>query len=366
MSSSKFSAFIFILLLTACICKQAIGQGNEADAEKVSPEKRQQIVNAVREMEARMTGFYRDPSQQKMDELTKVFRDNSQYVTARSPRGMLGSIVMGLASKKFDLKIKEQGPLFDTARAVANDDKSNELVKLLAENSDAGELRIKVWWYSYYATGETKYLEQIQNLTGDIFADNFEGQQRLSMIANGDLMRVAYTDDKVAEFCQSAAKKEKNPWRKSLLESSVAWNKFYPENYEGFDRKTPEGVLRLFALGMLTSNEDLIRLCIYPTDENKIKILTSGETQSLERAKDMVATMEYRPTKAGDQWTKVSGEKVDIADTDPSRGVYAFLGPKQKGAPPILTMKIYGEWWVYPDPIIDVREAAKRLREKGQ
>ena len=55
----------------------------------------------------------------------------------------------------------------------------------------------------------------------------------------------------------------------------------------------------------------------------------------------------------------VSGEKVDIAVTDPDRGVHAYLGGPQKGAPPILVMKIYNEWWVYPDPIIEVRQAAK-------
>ena len=156
-----------------------------------------------------MQVFYQDPSQQRMDQLAKVFSDNRQYVTARSPRGMLGSIVMGLASKKFDLKINEQGPLFDAARAVANDDQSHELAKLLAENSDVGELRIKTWWYSYYATGDTKYVEHIQKLTGDMLADDFEGNQRLTMIANGDLMRVAYTDDRVAEFCEDCGEKGK-------------------------------------------------------------------------------------------------------------------------------------------------------------
>lgn len=313
-----------------------------------------------------MQVFCQDPSQQKMDQLAKVFSNNRQYVTARSPRGMLASIVMGLASKQFDLKINEQGPLFDAARAVANDDQSHDLAKLLAENSDVGELRIKTWWYSYYATGDTKYVEHTQKLTGDMLADNFQGQQRLTLIANGDLMRVAYTDDRVAEFCEAAAKTEKDPWKKSLLQSCVAWNKYYPENYEGFDRKTPEAVLRLFMLGMMTSNEDLIRLCIYPIDENEIKILTSGEKLPPKKSKGMVANMKYQPTKAGDQWTKVSGEKVDIAVTDPDRGVYAYLGPPPKGVPPVLMMKIYNEWWVYLGPMAEVRKAAKRLLEKGR
>lgn len=51
MSDSKISAFILTLLLAACITHQAIGQEKEATTEKTSPEKRQQIVNAVRDME---------------------------------------------------------------------------------------------------------------------------------------------------------------------------------------------------------------------------------------------------------------------------------------------------------------------------
>ena len=289
-----------------------IGQQKSSSAEPTADE-RQQAQEFFQEADARMTGFYLEPTQEKMDQLAKLFSDNSKFASPRSQAGLLSSVVMGLASKKFDLKINQQGPLFDAANAIANDDTNHPLVKLLNDNSKAGEIRIKAWWYSYYATGDTSYVTHLQKLTGDFMAKDFKGQRRLSMLANGDFMRVAHSDDKLAKFCKEAAKKEKDAWRKSLYNSCVAWNKFFPDDYNQFDRSTPEGTLRLFMLGVMSNNEDLMRVCVYPIADNEFEYLkTDSKSMGTADFKSIVAKLKYKRLKAGDHWTTASGKQIEI------------------------------------------------------
>lgn len=335
---------------------------------KVTPQQRHEILMAMQDIEDRMTRFLQEPTQEKLDELAERFSKNIKYIPPKKEVAILGAITMGRASKKFKLEINGEGHVFNDARAVRDEDKEHYLVKFLADEKKISPPRIKAWWYSFFATGETKFLDPILKLTGDLFADDFQGQRQFALIANGDLMRYSYFFDDVAKFCKTAAGKEKDPWRRSMLKSCVSWNKFIPDDFEGFELGTPEGILRLFVLGTMTSNEDLIRISTYPMlDEELDHLLSDKLKQDSTVLQETVAKMVYRRMKAGDHWTTASGKEIKIpAEFDTDRAVNAYLEPLPKGAPPFGITKIYGSWWVDPAPVITMRKATAKLDRRSK
>ena len=321
-----------------------------------------------------LTTFYQKPTQAQMNQLTKSLSEHSDEISLRTSLGLFSAIVMGYASQKNNLQINGQGEVFDAAKAIAADDESARLVQYLKNHGSVDQTRLDIWWYSFFATGDSQYLDRILEQTGDLFADEFRGDARAALIANGSLMTHAAKHKAVAQYCEKALVKKalvknQDHWRESLLKHCLAFSKTKPIKGKKFDRSTPEGTLRLFTLGVMANDANLVRSTVYPMDEGDLKYLlqpTDGQQPSSSQWQSLVANMKYDRLKAGTSWTTQGGTKMDVPqEMDSDRGVTAYLGPREMSPAPFQIMKFYGQWWVQPEPVILMRKAAERVRNKN-
>ena len=350
-------------LLTVCAILLFAGTVNAQDDEEYN--------KLVVDIDAILTTFYQNPTQKNLESLSTLLQTNPEKTGMRSKAGLYSAIVIGYGSKKYNLEIKGEGPVFDAAKAIAADQKEIKLVQMLNDNSVKNRIRHDTWWYSFFATGENKYLELLFEHTDDFFDENFKGDPALTILANGNFMRYSKEHEKIAEFCKASIDEHKGTWKESLLRTCVSIAKTKPVAGKKFDRSTPEGTLRLFVLGLSANNVDRIRSTVYPMKPGEFQSLTApwGKPNSL-NMQQVVEAMKYERLKAGDTYALGSGTgggkemKVDPR-MDSDRGVTAYLGPRSQSPAPYQIMKIYGQWWVDPEIIIHMRKASEKLLRKG-
>jgi hypothetical protein len=326
-------------------------------------------TNILEKINQRLTTFYQSPTQDYMDELSQVLVVHSDKVTLGNAIGVFSAVVLGCGSRKFNLEIKQSGPVFDAAKEIAENNEESPLVRMLNDNEKINRMRLDTWWYSFFATGDTRYLELLLQQTGNVLSDDFKGNAKAALMSNGSFMNYAADHEKVAQFCRSSIDNNKGTWRESLLRTCVAFNKVKPINDNKFDRSTPEGALRLFFLGMMTGDEDLIRTTIYPINQSEFAYLNSGVSDRVvgSEVHDMVAQMKYERLKAGSIWKMPNSTEMKVPPKmDSDRGVTAYLGPRSRSPIPLQIMKFYGQWWVQPDAVIAVRKAAEKIRNENK
>lgn len=137
-----------------------------------------------------------------------------------------------------------------------------------------------------------------------------------------------------------------------------------PED-QRLSRKTPEGTLRIFALGVMLQNEQLIKATIVPVGAEDFRYLllkTKGAQPDPKKLKEMFANMKVRTLKPGDKFTLPGGEKIVVAEEEVNdRQMVLVL---ENSPIPTRMYKGKGYWWVDARPVIDGRKAAEKARQK--
>jgi len=139
-------------------------------------------------------------------------------------------------------------------------------------------------------------------------------------------------------------------------------------NDERLSRKTPKGTLRLFTLGVLLTDEQLVKATILPVSEEDFAYLMQ-KTKNLRstpmQLKDACAKMKVRALKPGDMVTLPGGKTVTVSEEEVTDKRIVLLAENQPV--PTRLYKAKGFWWVDASPVIAGRKTADKVsKEKDQ
>ena len=134
-----------------------------------------------------------------------------------------------------------------------------------------------------------------------------------------------------------------------------------PPKDERLSRETPEGTLRIFMLGVLLGNEQLVKATIVPVSDEDFAYLvkkTKNLRETPKQLKEECAKMKVRALKPGDVVTLPGGDKVTVTEeevTDDRMVLVIADSPI-----PTRLYKAKGFWWVDAAPVIAGRKAAEK------
>lgn len=129
------------------------------------------------------------------------------------------------------------------------------------------------------------------------------------------------------------------------------------------DRETPEGTLRIFLIGMMLSNEQLIKATVIPVTDEEMKVLL-GKPQaapvSAKEIKEQFAEAKINVIKPGDKFSLPNGKEI-VFPKEERPGEEMVLHVEDSPLPFRLHLhkKI---WWVDAQPVIDARKAARKKK----
>lgn len=121
---------------------------------------------ALKEISQRMTYFYAAPSQDEFESLQLEIRAHSDELE-RQGLGVLTAVFLARVHAKHGWPIVDLGDLTDQAHAIAAQDES-DLSRYVHDDARVDPSKLDIWWGSFFATGETQYLDKIVGQVGDL------------------------------------------------------------------------------------------------------------------------------------------------------------------------------------------------------
>lgn len=113
-----------------------------------------------------MSSFYTSPSHQKFNDFQSDANKFEKDLCGNdNGAGLLVSVMIAKISEKHSWPISGTGIILDQAREIAKG--QSGLAKYIADDKQIDPGKLDIWWCSYFATGETKYLDKLLLYAGE-------------------------------------------------------------------------------------------------------------------------------------------------------------------------------------------------------
>lgn len=113
-----------------------------------------------------MGDFYLSPSQQKFESFQiQAGRFEEKLCAKDNGTGLLVSVMIAEISKKHSWPISGEGKIATMASEIVKGE--SDLAKYVEDDKQIDPGKLDVWWCSYFATGETKYLDKLLAYAGE-------------------------------------------------------------------------------------------------------------------------------------------------------------------------------------------------------
>ena len=169
-----------------------------------------------------MSYFYLNPTKQNYDQLQGgVDRFAAAMANLRNKSDVSTAAFLARISQKYNWNITGKSNIAHMARQIES--QQGELAKYVENDQLVDPAKLDIWWSSFFATGETKYLSKILR-----YAESLQKRGRLT----NDLV-VAYTaawsfkancgqHKAVAAFAKQSLDTNAFPSKKEFLKESIA------------------------------------------------------------------------------------------------------------------------------------------------
>jgi len=118
----------------------------------------------------RMTRFYLTPTRAEFDSIQQGIKTHLKKFKAEEKENgtaTLAAVFLARVSEKYHYALLDIEDLDDAARSIAANDGS-EIARFVHDDSQVTPDKLDIWWISYFATGETDYLDKILAQVGDV------------------------------------------------------------------------------------------------------------------------------------------------------------------------------------------------------
>ena len=159
-----------------------------------------------------------------------------------------------------------------------------------------------------------------------------------------------------------------------LFVTSLTWSqgsdsKTQPKEDVRLSRNTPEGTLRLFALGVMLGDEKLVRSTMLPVKAEEwallVKMPDGSTTKNAEIFRKQCAELKVKSLKAGDKFKLPGGKEIVVTDKEVTeKAMVMVLG--DAAIPTRIYKSERGFWWVDGRPTIAARKAAAEMKKRRE
>jgi hypothetical protein len=156
----------------------------------------------------RLSYFYLRPSEEEFEALQLQLAANlEQFTTGKGGIAMLVSVFLGKVHHKYGWPLLDLGALDDMARSIAGQDES-ELSRYIWDDTQVDPGKLDTWWVSFFATGDTKYLDNLVAQVGDLEAQGGATTIMIMGAANWSFASNCRQHAAVMEYAKSLLERE--------------------------------------------------------------------------------------------------------------------------------------------------------------
>ena len=228
-----FCMFAFVIGSTL-VSNASFAQTKEGDVQATENQEGETDENAKAEALARkqmgetfpkITTFYKNPTQEVFSSISNVIETNNDFIMKTSEKSGVHFVLatfIARASSKNEFEISGEGEILKLAKDIATNNQENDVAKAINDNENVTPRKLDLWWTSFYATGETDYLDRIlaqlnsedpllQELAAWSFKSNCKARPDVKSFAKKAIEDEKYTKHK--EFLEKCI----TPWRSKYL-----------------------------------------------------------------------------------------------------------------------------------------------------
>lgn len=156
----------------------------------------------------RLSYFYLMPSEEEFEALQlQLAADLHQFTTSKDGIAMLISVFLGKAHHKHGWPLLDLGALDDMARSIADRDGS-ELSRYIWDDTQVDPGKLDTWWVSFFATGDTRYLDNLVAQVGDLEAQRGAANIMIMGVANWSFAANCRQHPAIMEYARSLLERE--------------------------------------------------------------------------------------------------------------------------------------------------------------
>ncbi|MCP4569945.1 MAG: hypothetical protein GY841_20385 [FCB group bacterium] len=138
----------------------------------------------IEDLGQRMTFFYSKPSRSEFDAIQLGININFEKLSAGAENtAKLMAVFLGKVQMQHGWPIMDLGMIDDGARSIAARDES-EFSQFVWNDAQLSPTRLDIWWTSFFATGDTGYLDMIIDQVGDLDAQS--GAANISLMGSAN------------------------------------------------------------------------------------------------------------------------------------------------------------------------------------
>lgn len=229
-----------LLLMTACLFVDSfdpaitqaqpatpVDQGLDEKQAKESVDQAAETKKAMRSLGIGMSFFYRKPEARQFERLNLLMDQHEETILKVSKRNrfnLISAKFLARVHEKHKFPISSQGQIGDLARAIIAKDKNNKDAVFVNDPKLITASKLDLLWVSFSATGDTKYVESILNVTGNPKTKKVNGLLNIPVVAaaNWSFKSNCSMHKPVFEFAVSASKLEKWAAQKTFLDHCIS------------------------------------------------------------------------------------------------------------------------------------------------
>ncbi len=172
----------------------------------------------------RMTRFYLTPTRQEFDAIQKSIKSNlKKFEVNEEENGsaLLASVFLARASEKYQYPLLDIGHLDDTAKSIMTSDGS-KVSNYVHDDAQIDPGKLDIWWVSYFATGETKYLDNILAQVADVKSLSGVSHLLVAGAANWSVSSNCQQHPAVLEYVRSVLARTPPPTNAEAIREAIA------------------------------------------------------------------------------------------------------------------------------------------------
>ena len=190
-------------------------------------------LDGMDELYRQMMVFHVEPTKANFDRIQELMKKNLDALAQKENdrKALRIAIFLARVKEKYSWDIADIGSFDDLAREISQG--SSDLARYVNRDDMVDPLKLDIWWRSYFATGDDKYLTKLLEQTGDLDdlkkmevdsqedRDLFLKRVVLMSVANGSVKFNCQHFPSVLQHVKKAVAYESNTGRKRFLEECI-------------------------------------------------------------------------------------------------------------------------------------------------
>jgi hypothetical protein len=175
-------------------------------------------LEAIRD---RMTHFYVSPSQEEFEAIQLGIRaDLNKFVAQANGADTLATVFLARVHQEYGWPLLDLGTLTDRATSIVAGDRSSES-KYIQDDSAIDPHKLDIWWISFFATGDTRYLGKLVAQLGDVDAQSGSSKILVTGEANSSFRSNCREHPAVLQYAKSLLARDPRLANRKVLEQIV-------------------------------------------------------------------------------------------------------------------------------------------------